>query len=70
MSFIMYKMKIQLSQISPGEERRQGELNELRSWVKLFIPGQWNPKDFKLISNNLPRVALTHSGLIYYLHAR
>lgn len=65
-------MKIILQQghiESGGTSSPQGTLDDLRSWVKSFAPRQCNPTDLKAIAGNLSRGSLTHSGLIYYLHA-
>jgi hypothetical protein len=62
-------MKIKLTQPHFGEASRQGELTNLNSWIKSFVPRGWKSQDLKYLGGNLPNNAFTHSGLIYYLHA-
>ena len=65
-------MKINLpreSNRTQGQAPLQGQLSDLPSWVKSFAPREWKPSDLRMLSNNLSRATMTHSGLIYYLHA-
>lgn len=62
-------MKVVLHNTTGIHESRKGELNDLQSWVSSFAPKGWKTTDFKILESNLPNNALTHAGLIYYLHA-
>lgn len=62
-------MIFQLTQRYSENSSRKGDLNDLRSWVKSFAPPNTNPQNMKFIESNVTKTDITHSGLIYYLHA-
>lgn len=62
-------MIFQLTHRYSENSSRKGDLNDIRSWIKSFAPSNANPQNLRFIESNVTRADITHSGLIYYLHA-
>ena len=62
-------MLFQLNQSGSHKSSSDGNLDELKTWIQFFCPKSVPQEHFKLIDKNYDSDKITHSGLIYYLHA-
>jgi len=60
-------IRFQLNQKGTFISEKKGLLNDIKSWIDNFAPLGSNQEDFNLINKSFDS-ALTHSGLIYYIH--